>query len=198
MIWYKLRKIMDYSAVSLQRALKEIQKMPVTTKEERRKVRTETFLAYVSNTITCFMFFWIAIASICILLAIFQRTKVVLSTVVVICIIVAESFDFRSKPDAGKLWAEKSELLNFVVLPASEKVFEMKLDPEVFTYTGQAWFKEDGFYFSLPKTIRDYTQALRLQRVIERRLADQTGVDEADIIRSGRVFVNGSIIFIRR
>lgn len=198
MIWYKLRKIMDYSAVSLQRALKEIQKMPVTTKEERRKVRTETLLAYTSNAITCFMFFWIAIASICILLVIFQRTKVVLSTVVVICIIVAESFDFRSKPDAGKLWAEKSELLNFVVLPASEKVFEMKLDPEVFTYTGQAWFKEDGFYFSLPKTIRDHTQALRLQRVIERRLADQTGVDEVDIIRSGRVFVNGSIIFIRR
>ena len=194
----RLRRIMDYSEISLQRELSEIRKKPIRTKEERRKVHFEMLGVCVMNAIVCFSFFWMAIAEICVLLWIFNKTWVVISSLIVIGVIISESFDFRSKQDAGKMWAERNRVLDFIVLPICERFFEEKLEPEVFLYTGQEIFKENGYYFSLPRTIRDSTQAFRLKRMLERRLADQNGMDINKVVKANRVYVDGSVIFIRR
>ena len=115
MFLIRLRRIMDYSEVALQRELAEIRKMPVRTREERRRVHLETLSVCVLNAIICFSFFWVAIAGICILIWFFQKTRVIWSTLVLLGVIIGESIDLRSKPDAGKVWAERNWFLDFVV-----------------------------------------------------------------------------------
>lgn len=196
---YMNHKRLFYSAeISLLRELAEIRKLPVRTNEERKKARRAETEAYLYHALTCSMFFWINIIIICILIWIFQRYRVTIATLIFILIMIWDWLVPRLKPSDETLWAERNTILNFVILPCCENFYGEKLTPEIFTYTGQQTFKETGYYFALPKTVTNRTQALSLQRKIERRYADLKGINEADIIRSGCVYTDGSVVFIRR
>lgn len=192
------KRFMFSSEEVMQEELKEIYNRPIKTQADLNKRRRDVASVYFRFSFVRLMPVWISIALVCFATCMVGGHIVLFGAVVVEGMRIADWTSKKVQLDPKVNQIERNDLLSFVILPSCQTFFQQNLNLEVFEYVGEAYFNVPGYYFSLPKPLMDPTQALVLKRKIEREYADFKRIKVERVIKSGLIYINGNVIFIRK